>query len=178
MQLNQARGSRGAHTVRVKVRAIMTADPRCAPAEATIAQVARLMADFEVGAVPILDENRQVVGIITDRDVCKGVAMMPGSAAELSALALATRPVVCCHMDDDVPAALRMMENNRIRRLPVVDGNSRLVGILSMDDVILCAGNPQPQPADTVTSRDAVEALRAIYRKRRADRARVVAPTP
>ena len=158
----------------MKVRTIMTPAPTCAPMDATLADVARLMADYEVGAVPIVDEARRVVGIVTDRDVCKMIAMTAGSVEQVPALGLSPRAVVSCRLEDDVPAALRMMENNRVRRLPVLDADDRIVGILSMDDVIVrCAGDPQPQPADVITSRDAVLALRAIYRKRRIVRERV-----
>jgi CBS domain-containing protein len=150
----------------MKVREIMTVSPFFATAEAKINEIARIMAEREVGAVPIVDEAHGVLGILTDRDVCKAIATTNCAACEIPALNLASKPVITCGAEEELETALRMMRHHHIRRLPVVEKDGRLLGILSIDDVVLRSEEAMERSQSAVSFGDAVLTLKAIYGER------------
>jgi len=97
-------------------------------------EVARMMRHSDIGAVPV-GENDKLIGMVTDRDItCKGVA--DGADIEtLTARDVMTMGIVYCHDSDDVADAAELMESRQIRRLPVIDSNKRMVGMLSLGDL-------------------------------------------
>lgn len=100
----------------------------------TLAEIARKMRDEDIGAVPV-GENDRLVGMVTDRDiVCRGLAG-DKPCAELTAGDVMSKPIVYAHTDENVEDALHIMEKNKIRRLPVIDENQRLTGMLSLGDI-------------------------------------------
>ncbi len=149
----------------MNVQAIMTRSPYFATAHSSLADVARIMADHEVGIVPIVDAEKRVVGILTDRDICKAVATMNRLPSEVSAASVAVKPAATCGVEEDLQSVLRTMRIRHIRRLPAVDKENRLQGILSMDDVILHA-EEKGMRTETVTFSDAVRTLKGIYSNR------------
>ncbi len=100
-----------------------------------VTELAKLMRDHDVGAIPI-GENDHLVGMVTDRDiVCKGVAEDGFDARDATAREVMTEDIHCCREDDDLAKAVRHMQELKIRRLPVINKNKRMVGILSLGDV-------------------------------------------
>ena len=100
-----------------------------------VTELAKLMRDHDVGAIPI-GENDRLVGIVTDRDiVCKGWAQDDFDARITTARDVMTAQIHCCREDEDLAKAIRHMEELKIRRLPVINKNKRMVGILSLGDV-------------------------------------------
>jgi len=100
----------------------------------SIREIARRMRDDDIGSVPI-GENDRLVGIVTDRDIiCRGVANGADCNA-LTARDVMSKPIIYCRADDDLELAIRIMEKNKIRRLPVIDKDKRLVGILALGDI-------------------------------------------
>ncbi len=100
-----------------------------------VAELARLMREHDVGAIPI-GENDRLIGMVTDRDiVCKGVADEKFDARRATARDVMTPGIHCCREDDDLAKAVRHMEELKIRRLPVINKNKRMVGILSLGDL-------------------------------------------
>ena len=107
--------------------------------ETSIKQLAQMMRDEDIGSIPI-GNNDRLVGMVTDRDiVCRGVAAA-GDCNDLTAGDVMSKPIVYCRADEDVEDALRIMERNKIRRLPVIDENKRLCGMLSLGDISEGAG--------------------------------------
>ena len=107
--------------------------------ETTIKQLAQMMRDEDIGSIPIGDNDR-LIGMVTDRDiVCRGVANA-GDCNDLTAGDVMSKPIVYCRADENVEDALRIMERNKIRRLPVIDENKRLCGMLSLGDISERAG--------------------------------------
>jgi CBS domain-containing protein len=125
----------------MRVREAMTANVTSCTLESTLAGIASRMWLGSCGAVPVLDEGGRIAGIITDRDICFAVATTERPASEIKAKELVARSRVLytCGAEDDVRDAVRLMREKRVRRLPVVDTDGRLVGILSMTDAILRA---------------------------------------
>jgi CBS domain-containing protein len=100
-----------------------------------VTELAKLMRDHDVGAIPI-GENDRLVGMVTDRDiVCKGLAHDTFDARRTTARDVMTAEIHCCREDDDLAKAVRHMDELKVRRLPVINKNKRMVGILSLGDV-------------------------------------------
>jgi CBS domain-containing protein len=100
----------------------------------SIRDIAQMMRDGDIGSVPV-GENDRLVGMVTDRDIiCRGVA--DGADCNgLTARDVMSKPIIYCRADDELENALRVMEKNRIRRLPVIDENKRLTGMLALGDI-------------------------------------------
>ncbi len=148
----------------MKVRAVMERNVRFAGTHTSLADVARMMGEHDCGALPILDREK-VVGMITDRDVCLAMADARQLPSEISAAQVMSRNVHCCGPDEDLVDALATMQNKRVRRLPVVDDDGKLRGILSMDDVVLFAEASKPEGRPRLGYGDAVNTLKAIYKR-------------
>ena len=100
-----------------------------------VTELAKLMCDHDVGAIPI-GENDRLVGMVTDRDiVCKGLAHDTFDAHRATARDVMTAEIHCCREDDDLAKAVRHMEELKVRRLPVINKSKRMIGILSLGDV-------------------------------------------
>lgn len=116
----------------------MTHQVVTAPPDATLAEVGGLMRDRNVGSVVIAEGGRPVA-MITDRDVALAVAA-DGVPVSEAAGAYASRPIVCGDRGMDVEEAAAVMVQNRIRRLPVMDGDG-LAGIVTLDDLAVRVGD-------------------------------------
>jgi CBS domain-containing protein len=121
----------------MKVRDIMTTNVVSCRKDTDLATAARLMLDKRFGTMPVVDEQSRVAGIITDRDIAMAAATRQRNAAHIAVHEAMSGHVKTCLADDDIGAALHVMEERRVRRLPVLDGNGHLAGILSIDDIVL-----------------------------------------
>lgn len=120
---------------RTKCRDIMTRNVRTVDPSASLVQVAAMMRDSDVGAVPVVD-GVKLVGILTDRDiVIRSVA--EGSASAAAAGDIMTKELYTVAPDDFVFEAVRLMGDKQIRRIPVVGADGTLEGIIAMADVAL-----------------------------------------
>jgi predicted transcriptional regulator len=100
--------------------------------DTSVTEIAKRMRTSDIGAVPV-GENDKLIGMVTDRDICcKGVAN-GHDIGQLTARDVMTSGIVFCRDTDEVEDAADLMESRRIRRLPVIDKNKRMVGILSGD---------------------------------------------
>jgi CBS domain-containing protein len=122
----------------MKVKDIMTAEPRTCTTDTTVAEAAHLMWDADCGILPVVDGG-PLVGVVTDRDMYIALATRNARASELQVGEVATRIVATCEPEDDVQAALATMKHARVRRLPVVGFGGTVLGILSMNDIVLAA---------------------------------------
>jgi CBS domain-containing protein len=106
-----------------------------------IFEIANLMREHDVGAIPIGEDDR-LVGMVTDRDiVCKGLARENFDSRRTTARDVMTPKIHTCREDDDLAKAVRHMEELKIRRLPVIDKNKRMVGILALGDISRAAAS-------------------------------------
>jgi CBS domain-containing protein len=119
----------------MKVRDIMTTTVVSCRKDTDIATAAKLMLEGRFGILPVVDEHGRVAGIITDRDIAMAVGTRQRNAAHIPVYEGMSGHVRACFADDDIGAALKVMEDRRIRRLPVLDHDGHLAGILSIDDV-------------------------------------------
>jgi CBS domain-containing protein len=114
----------------------MTERPRCVTPQTLVSEAAQLMAAEDVGALPILD-GEQVTGVITDRDIVVRAVAKGMDPRGMSVKEVASPEVVTVHADDELASAVEIMATHQVRRLPVVDDNNSLVGILAQADVAL-----------------------------------------
>jgi CBS domain-containing protein len=102
---------------------------------ATIAEVARLLKEKRIGAVVVLDADGRLAGIISERDLARGLAQHGAGLLDLQVAALMTKAVVTCAPEDDLRTLMQRMTDGRFRHLPVVK-DGRLSGIISIGDVV------------------------------------------
>jgi CBS domain-containing protein len=136
----------------MKVREAMTRDVRLARPDQSIREIARLMAELDIGAVPV-EENDRLVGMITDRDIAVR-AVAEGRSPDTKVRDVMSREVKYCFEDQSIDEVTRNMADIRVRRLPVVNRDKRLVGILSLGDLAI----------DATAQDEAGEALGGISR--------------
>jgi CBS domain-containing protein len=140
----------------MKVKDIMTTDLRVCTPDTTLAEAAHLMWQGDCGFLPVVDEG-ELVGVVTDRDMYIALGTQNARAADVRIGAVAVTDLTTCTPEDDVQAALAAMGKARIRRLPVVGFGNSLLGVLSLNDILLAAGE-----GSSVQPRDVVETLQAI----------------
>ncbi len=102
-----------------------------------MATAGRIMAEAGCGLLPVLDSDDRVVAVITDRDVCVALAQRDRKASEVKVSEIVSGEVYSCESAEDVSRALATMRAHRIRRLPALDENGHLAGLLVLDDVVL-----------------------------------------
>jgi len=119
-----------------KVRDVMTDRPRCVTLETPISEVAQLMESEDIGSLPVL-EGDQLAGMITDRDIVLRAVAKGKDPRGMPVREVASRELVTVYAEDDLSNALKKMASQQVRRLPVVDEENRLVGVLAQADVAL-----------------------------------------
>jgi CBS domain-containing protein len=140
----------------MKVKEVMTSTPvACAPAT-TVAVAAQLMFEGDCGVLPVISDDR-LVGVVTDRDLFIALGTSNRVASELTVGEVMVPRVWTCGPDEDVRAALALMKDHKIRRLPVVGPGDILLGIVTINDLLLDAG-----PKGAVRSDAVIDALQGI----------------
>lgn len=123
--------------LQAKCRDLMTEDPSCCLPSDAVNKAAQLMKTENVGAIPVVDDHktRQLIGIVTDRDLALNVIAAGRNAQNTSVADVMTKNVIACRASDDLEKALTEMSDQQLRRIPVVDENSRIVGIIAQADI-------------------------------------------
>jgi CBS domain-containing protein len=130
----------------------MTKDPSCCVPSDKAPKAARIMRDEDAGIVPVIEneQSQRLVGVVTDRDLCMTIVAEERDARTVPIEACMTTTVVTCTANDAVEKATELMKENRIRRVPVVDEQGRLQGIVSMADLVSRAELKPTQVHDTL----------------------------
>jgi CBS domain-containing protein len=115
------------------IKEVMTRDVRACEPNATVADAAKVMAQEDVGPIPIVEDGR-LVGIVTDRDIVVRVVAEGRDPKTTTVNEIASTELVTVSPDDDLDEALNRLAERQIRRLPVVEGD-RLVGIVAQADI-------------------------------------------
>jgi CBS domain-containing protein len=116
------------------VRESMTSNPCSIDTDKSVAYAAKMMRDEDVGIAPIVEGDR-LVGVLTDRDVTVRVVAEGRDPEQVKVTEVASRDVVTLDPDQDLDEALRLMARHQVRRLPVVEEDGRLVGVVAQADV-------------------------------------------
>ena len=140
----------------MKIKDIMTREPRTCSPETDLAAAAALMLDGDCGILPVVEEGK-LVGVVTDRDMYIALATRNKRASEITVREVVQTPVYTCGPDDDVQTALETMKQHCVRRLPVEGFGGTIMGIVSMNDVVRASGPRKP-----VREADVMSTLQAI----------------
>lgn len=134
----------------MKVKEMMHKGVEWVSPDTPITTIAKKMQQLDVGAIPV-GENDRLVGMVTDRDIAVRGLAKGEEISGLTAKDVMTKGVIWCRASDSAGEAARLMETKHIRRLPVIDENKRMVGILSLGDL-----------SHAASQKTAAEALKAV----------------
>ena len=123
----------------MKVKEVMTPDARAIWLTESLADAAKEMWANDCGVLPIIKDGRKVVGMITDRDICMATAMRDRNPSGISVEEVMNPNVYAAGAEEDVEQALQTMRQHKVRRLPVLNLQGELQGIVSMNDIVLKA---------------------------------------
>lgn len=123
----------------MKVEQLMTREVKVCNEADTLNRAAQLMWDSDCGCIPVISANGdgRLIGVVTDRDIAIAAYMQGKQLWAIPVGTAMAHEVIACHANDGVSQAEALMRDNRVRRLPVIDRNERLVGILSLNDIAL-----------------------------------------
>ena len=122
----------------MRVQEIMTKDPSCVTADASVREAAQIMGRENVGMVPVVERqsNRKLVGVVTDRDIAiRCVAEGKDGSCRVSDV-MSSSKLATCSENDEVDDVMQAMRTEKVRRIPIVDERGSLVGIVSQADVV------------------------------------------
>jgi len=144
----------------MKVREVMTKAPAYCRADTSLAAAAEIMWNRNCGFLPVVSPQENVVGVITDRDMCIALATRNRLPDQVTVQEVSSVVIHSCQPDDDVRKAMETMADKKVRRLPVIDAAGKLEGILSVDDVILHA---ESQARGSISPEYILSTLRKLY---------------
>jgi len=146
----------------MKVNELMQSQVKSCQPNTNLETVAMLMWNNDCGAIPVINQQGRPVAMITDRDISMGSAINHKPLWDISADQVCdSHELLSCNSEDDLQAALSIMHSGQVRRLPVVDDQGMLVGILSMDDLILAA-KPKKTKAAPVSYDEVMSTLKNV----------------
>jgi CBS domain-containing protein len=133
----------------MKCDVVMTKNPVCCLPNDMVAKVAQLMKRENIGPIPVIEneETRKLVGIVTDRDLALKIVAEGRDAKSTKVEAVMTRKVVTCRAEDDLQIALDAMSKHQLRRIPIVDNDNKILGIISQADVATRIDQPEKTAA-------------------------------
>jgi CBS domain-containing protein len=137
----------------MRIAEFMTQGVYTVHAHETLDKAAGVMWEHDCGAVPVVGHDGRVVAMITDRDVCMAAYTQGKPLSEISVSSAMSHHCVSCNAEESAQAAERMMRQHQVRRLPVVDDMGHLVGIVSLNDIVLEAAT---KPADMAVTLAAI----------------------
>lgn len=145
----------------MQTREVMTENVQfCAP-DTNLAAAIEIMWNSDCGVLPVL-ENGKLAGIVTDRDICIALGTRDCAARDVAVRDVGTTTVHTCQPDDDVYVALEVMQTARVRRVPVVDADGNLRGIVSLGDL----ANQIERKGDTALYQELLATLKAVSPQR------------
>ncbi len=147
----------------MKVAEIMTKPPASCHPQTNLAAAVEILWNHNCGILPVVDSQEQLVGLVTDRDMCVALGTRNRLPSEVTVEEVTSGKIVACRPEDDVQRALGTMAEAKVRRLPVVDAAGKLQGMLSMDDVVLRTDTTGIKRDFGLSSQDIVNTLKRIY---------------
>jgi CBS domain-containing protein len=127
-----------------KCEEVMTKNPVCCLPSENVANVAAMMKRENIGPIPVIEneQTRKLVGIVTDRDLAMKIVAEGRDARSTKVESVMTHKVVTCRAEDDLQKALDTMSEHQLRRIPIVDNNNKILGIISQADVATRVNQP------------------------------------
>jgi CBS domain-containing protein len=151
----------------MRIKDLMTQPIVTCPTQATLDHAARLMWEYDCGVIPVTGDDGRLAGIVTDRDVCMAAYTQGRTLHDIPVTTAMAKQVIAVHGNDTVESAEALMRDYQIRRVPVLDGEGRPIGIVSLNDLARMAARKQRNGVEHAL----VQTLAAVCQPRpRADR--------
>ena len=121
----------------MRIEEVMTRTPACCTPDTALREIAQMMVEYDCGQIPLVQSTSdpKVLGVVTDRDIVSRLVAQGRNPLDLRAGACMSQPVITVRIDDSVEECIRVMEVHRIRRVPVVDAEGVMRGIVSQADI-------------------------------------------
>ena len=146
----------------MQLKEVMNQPVVVCPETATLDLAAHLMWEQDCGIIPVVDSEGRLTGVVTDRDICMSAYTQGRPLSAIPVTTAMARTVVAGREDDAIESAEQLMQDNQIRRLPVVDADGRPAGMVSLNDLARLVAQARRSASD----RDLVQTLAAICRPR------------
>lgn len=144
------------------IKDLMTRPAVTCPRTSTLEHAAWLMWEFDCGMIPVVDDLGRAVGVVTDRDVCMAAYTQGRALREIPVTIAMAHHVIAIQADEPIDTAEHLLADNQIRRLPVIDGDGKVVGVVSLNDLARFAGKTRQIGID----RELVSTIAAVSRPR------------
>jgi CBS domain-containing protein len=158
----------------MRVQDVMTRNVKSCQPEATVDQAAMMMWDYDCGVLPVVDSDGRVMGMITDRDIAIAASTRGRLTTQIKVGEVMSGNVYACAEDEDIKSALHTMRRERVRRLPVINREGKLAGILSINDIVLRAEESRVGRVPDISQEDVVITFKALCEHSRAAQAGVI----
>jgi len=143
----------------MKVKELMTTEVGFCSWQDNLAKAASIMWERDCGIVPVVNSELKVIGLVSDRDICLAVATRGQEASEIKTRDFIKGQIVSCQADDKIKDVLKKMRKKQVKRLPVTSQDGKLIGIISIADVLLSKANQS-------VKKDILKTVKAISRPR------------
>jgi CBS domain-containing protein len=132
-----------------KCEEVMTKDPVCCLPNDTVAKAAQLMKSENIGSIPVIEngQTKKLIGIVTDRDLALKIVAEGRDVKTTKVEVVMTHKVVTCRAEDEMQKALDAMVEHQLRRIPVLDNDNKIVGIIAQADVATRVNQPEKTAA-------------------------------
>jgi CBS domain-containing protein len=137
----------GMKIIQMMTRAVKTCHPND-----TLEHAAQLMWEHDIGAIVVVDDANQAIGVVTDRDTCMAAYLRGVPLFAISVAVAMSKHVVTCHAEEHALAVARLMAKHKVHRIPVVDDAQRPVGIVSLNDLAIAMTRMRDIPAADVAA--------------------------
>lgn len=150
----------------MKVSELMTRNVHCCRADQSASDAARMMWELDLGCIPIVDGDQRPIGIITDRDICMASFTRDLPPSRIPIRSVMATDLAVCDVTDSLAHAESTMRARQLRRLPVVDEQGVLVGIVTLSDIVLARSGSLVRKAKSRLLGDGTDTLAAVVRPR------------
>jgi CBS domain-containing protein len=147
----------------MKVQDVMMRTPASCTPETNLGAAVEMLWNRDCGILPIVDARQKVIGVVTDRDLCVALGTRNKLPGRVTVGEVAKGDVYACRAQDDIHVALQTMAQYKVRRLPVVNRDGVLEGILSMDNVVLHTDVGKWGLTSDLSHDDVIKTLQRIY---------------
>ncbi len=119
----------------MRVEKLMKKQVASCPSHENLERAAQVMCELDCGCVPVIDSGGKVIGMLTDRDICMAAYYQGRALGQIPVTSAMSKDVYACLPEDDLTVAEFIMERKQVHRLPVINDDGRLVGLLSLTDI-------------------------------------------
>ena len=128
----------------------------------TLARAASQLWEHDIGCLPVLGDDGRLCGMITDRDIAMAAFLQGAPLRSISVSSVMSKEVAACHPDDEVDAVVQTLTARQLHRLPVIDDDRRLIGIVSLNDIARAASAGKIPPASVAKVLAAISVPRSL----------------